>query len=54
MSTFRDAFMEARREIEGGGDPEALVPRLLELAEAPEEIDMACELYGDDDEEDVQ
>jgi hypothetical protein len=54
VTGFRDAFMQARREIEEGRDPETVVPLLLELAEAPEEIDMACDLYGDDDEDELQ
>ena len=47
MSTFRDAFLVARHEIDEGADPELVVPPLLELAEAPDEIEMAEALYGD-------
>jgi hypothetical protein len=47
MNTFRDAFLVARHEIDDGADPEQVVPPLLELAEAPEEIEMAEALYGD-------
>ena len=52
MTTFHDAFMETRRRIEAGEDPERVVPALLALAQAAEEIDMAERLYGDDDEDD--
>ena len=48
MSTFRDRFLEARRRIEEGADPEEVVPELLELAEAEEEIEMAEALYEDE------
>jgi hypothetical protein len=53
MSTFRDAFMAARRRIQEGEDPELVVPELLRLAEAQEEIDMAEELYDEAEEEDA-
>ena len=53
MSTFRDAFMAARRRIEEGEDPELVVPELLRMAEAQEEIDMAEELYDEAEEEDA-
>ena len=49
MSTFRDAFMAARRRIEEGEDPELVVPDLLRLAAAQDEIDMAESLYDDVD-----
>ena len=54
MTTFSEAVQVARRRIESGDDPDQVVPALLALAEAPEEIDMAAALYGDDpaDEED--
>ncbi len=53
MSTFPDAMEAARRRIEQGDDPDQVVPALLAIAEAPEEIEMAAELYGDEpDEED--
>ena len=55
MNTFHDAFLDARRRIEAGADPEQVVPVLLKLAEAEDEIVLAQELYadeaGDDDEE---
>ena len=37
MSTFHDAFLDARRRIESGADPEEVVPVLLRLAEAADE-----------------
>jgi hypothetical protein len=55
VNTFHDAFLDARRRIEAGADPEQVVPVLLKLAEAEDEIVLAQELYadeaGDDDEE---
>ena len=48
MNTFHDAFMDVRRRIEEGEDPELVVPGLLRLASAQDEIDMAEELYEDD------
>ena len=48
MNTFHDAFLDARRKIEAGADPEEVVPVLLRLAEAPDEIEMAQELYEDE------
>ena len=51
MTRFAEAFMDARRRIEHGDDPDVVVPELLELAEAPEEIEMAQALFGDDDED---
>ena len=55
MNTFHDAFLDARRRIEAGADPEQVVPVLLKLAAAEDEIVLAQELYadeaGDDDEE---
>jgi hypothetical protein len=55
VNTFHDAFLDARRRIEAGADPEQVVPVLLRLAEAEDEIELAQELYadetGDDDEE---
>ncbi len=51
MTAFREAFMQARLDVDAGADPEAVVPPLLRLAEAPEEIEMANALYGDEDEE---
>ena len=48
MNTFHDAFLDVRRRIEEGEDPELIVPELLRLASAQDEIDMAEELYEDD------
>jgi len=52
MSTFHDAFLDARRRIESGADPEEVVPVLLGLAEAQDEIDLVQGLYAHDDAED--
>jgi hypothetical protein len=52
MNTFHDAFLDARRRIESGASPEEVVPVLLKLAEAPEEIELARELYDDEADED--
>ena len=52
MSTFHDAFLDVRRRIEAGEDPELVVPQLLRIAAAQDEIDMAAGLYADDDEDD--
>ena len=52
MSTFHDAFLDVRRRIEAGEDPELVVPQLLRIAAAQDEIDMAAGLYADDDDED--
>jgi hypothetical protein len=54
MTTFHEAILNARRRIESGDDPDQVVPALLAIAEAPEEIEMAAALYGDEpqDEED--
>ena len=54
MNTFHDAFLDVRRKIESGADPEELVPALLELAEAQDEIEMAQELYDDEVEDDEE
>jgi hypothetical protein len=54
LSDFRDAFMRARRRVEGGEDPELVVPEVIAIAEAPEEIAMAEQLYGDVDEPEVE
>ena len=48
MNTFHDAFLDVRRRIKEGEDPELIVPDLLRLAAAQDEIDMAEELYEDD------
>jgi hypothetical protein len=39
--------MRARRRVEEGEDPEQVVPEVIAIAEAPEEIAMAERLYGD-------
>ena len=54
MNTFHAAFLDARRRIESGADPEEVVPVLLRLAEAADEIELAQRLYDDqlDDGED--
>jgi hypothetical protein len=51
MTTFHEAIIAARKRIAEGDDPDQVVPALLAMAEAPEEIDMAAELYGDTDDE---
>jgi hypothetical protein len=51
-ATFHAAYLDARRRIERGEDPEGVVPALLELAEADEEIRLAEGLYGDAAEDD--
>ena len=51
MSTFHDAFLDVRRRIEAGEDPELVVPPLLRIAAAQDEIDMAAGLFEDDDSE---
>ena len=56
MNTFHDAFLDARRKIQAGADPEEVVPVLLKLAEAEDEIELAEELYADEpaDDEDTE
>ncbi|HEY7258376.1 MAG TPA: hypothetical protein VH459_04865 [Gaiellales bacterium] len=54
MNTFHDAFLDARRKIEAGADPEEVVPVLLKLAEDQDEIEMAQELYEDELDEDEE
>jgi hypothetical protein len=51
VSGFRERFLEARRRLTEGEDPEAVVPELLSAAEAQEEIDLAEGLYSDGDDE---
>ena len=51
MSTFHDAFLDVRRRIDAGEDPELVVPQLLRIAAAQDEIDMAAGLYSDDGED---
>jgi hypothetical protein len=48
VNTFHDAFLDVRRRIEDGEDPELVVPDLLKLASAQDEIDMAEALYEDE------
>jgi hypothetical protein len=45
MSEFREAFLRARRRLEGGEDPELVVPEVIAVAEAQEEIDLAEQLW---------
>jgi hypothetical protein len=54
VNTFHDAFLDARRKIEAGADPEEVVPVLLKLAEADDELEMAQALYEDELEDDEQ
>jgi hypothetical protein len=48
VNTFHDAFLDVRRRIEGGEDPDLIVPELMKLAAAQDEIDMAEALYEDE------
>jgi hypothetical protein len=48
VSTFHAAFLDARRRIESGADPDEIVPVLLKLAEAEDEIQLAEGLYDDE------
>jgi hypothetical protein len=48
VNTFHDAFLDLRRRIEAGEDPELVVPDLLRIAAAQDEIDMAEGLYDDE------
>jgi hypothetical protein len=50
--TFHDAYVAARRRIASGADPDAVVPGLLAVAEASEEIQLAEGLYGEQQEGD--
>jgi hypothetical protein len=54
VSTFRDAFLDARQQLEDGADPDVVVPPLIELAEAPDEIELAQALYDDEEDEEEQ
>jgi hypothetical protein len=47
VTEFREAFIRARQRVEAGEDPELVVPELLALAEAQEEIELAEGLYED-------
>ncbi len=51
MTTFREAFLNARKRIDTGEDPELVVPEVLAVAEAPEEIEQAARLFGDEAED---
>ena len=44
--------MRARRRLEEGEDPELVVPEVIAAAEAPEELEMAEQLW-EEAEEDV-
>jgi hypothetical protein len=52
VNTFHDAFLDVRRRIEEGEDPDLIVPELMKLAAAQDEIDMAEALYDDEIEAD--
>jgi hypothetical protein len=54
VNTFHAAFLDARRRIEAGADPEQVVPVLLRLAEAEDEIELAQELYDDETDADEE
>ena len=54
MNTFHDAFLDVRRRIQDGEDPDLIVPELMKLAAAQDEIDMAEALYEDDPEMDEE
>jgi hypothetical protein len=51
MSEFREAFLRARRRIEEGEDPELVVPEVIAAAEAPEEIELAEQLWEESEDE---
>ena len=52
MNTFHDAFLDVRRRIQDGEDPDLIVPELMRLAAAQDEIDMAEALDADEVEAD--
>jgi hypothetical protein len=52
MSEFREAFLRARQRIEAGEDPEQVVPEVIAAAEAPEEIQLAEQLWEEAETED--
>jgi hypothetical protein len=52
VNTFHDAFLDVRRRLEDGEDPELIVPALLQLAESEDEIEMAEALFEDEVETD--
>jgi hypothetical protein len=49
VNTFHDAFLDVRRRIQDGEDPDLIVPELMKLAAAQDEIAMAEALYEDED-----
>jgi hypothetical protein len=51
MSEFREAFLRARRRLDEGEDPELVVPEVIAAAEAPEEIELAEQLWEEAGEE---
>jgi hypothetical protein len=51
MSEFREAFLRARQRLEAGEDPEQVVPEVIAAAEAPEEIELAEQLWEESDSE---
>jgi hypothetical protein len=51
MSEFREAFLRARQRLEAGEDPEQVVPEVIAAAEAPEEIELAEQLWEQSDSE---
>ena len=51
MSEFREAFLKARQRLDAGEDPEQVVPEVIAAAEAPEEIELAEQLWEQSDSE---
>ena len=51
MSEFREAYLRARRRLDEGEDPELVVPEVIAAAEAPEEIELAEQLWEEASEE---
>ena len=51
MSEFREAFLRARQRLDAGEDPEQVVPEVMAAAEAPEEIELAEQLWEEADTE---
>jgi hypothetical protein len=45
LSEFREAFLKARQRLDAGEDPEQVVPEVIAAAEAPEEIELAEQLW---------
>jgi hypothetical protein len=54
MSEFREQFLRARRRIEEGEDPEQVVPEVIAAAEAPEELEMAEQLWDEAEEDETE